>query len=86
MPMHDMFKKNQNDFKNDCKHVSRRCGSYRMYLKYDSPHQTIMIMCECIRFSHILNCHNMRNLCTLAMFHTQYTKFFATFDTFADTM
>ena len=24
---------------------SRRCGSYRMYLEDDSPHQTIMIMC-----------------------------------------
>ena len=25
---------------------SRRCGSYRMYLKGDSPHQTVMIICE----------------------------------------
>ena len=25
---------------------SRRCESYRMYLKGDSPHQTVMIMCE----------------------------------------
>ena len=25
---------------------SRRCGSYRMYLKCDSPHQTVMIVCE----------------------------------------
>ena len=25
---------------------SRRCGSYRMYLKGDSPHQTIMIVYE----------------------------------------
>ena len=25
---------------------SRRCGSYRMYLKGNSPHQVIMIMCE----------------------------------------
>ena len=25
---------------------SRRCGSYRMYLEGDSPHQTVMIMCE----------------------------------------
>ena len=25
---------------------SQRCESYRMYLKCDSPHQTIMIVCE----------------------------------------
>ena len=25
---------------------SRRCDSYRMYLKGDSPHQTVMIVCE----------------------------------------
>ena len=24
----------------------KRCGSYRMYLKGDSPHQTVMIVCE----------------------------------------
>ena len=24
----------------------RRCGSYRMYLEGDSPHQTVMIMCK----------------------------------------
>ena len=25
---------------------SRRCGSYRMYIEGDSPHQTVMIVCE----------------------------------------
>ena len=25
---------------------SRRCGSYKMYLEDDSPHQTVMIVCE----------------------------------------
>ena len=25
---------------------SRRCESYRMYLESDSPHQTVMIVCE----------------------------------------
>ena len=25
---------------------SRRCGSYMMYLEGDSPHQTVMIVCE----------------------------------------
>ena len=24
----------------------RRCESYRMYLEGDSPHQTVMIVCE----------------------------------------
>ena len=56
--MHDMFKKkickeykskkNQNAFKNGCKRVFRRCESYMMYLKGDTPHQAVMIMCECI--------------------------------------
>ena len=41
-------KKNQNDFKYGCKHVFRRSGSYRMYLEGDSPHQAVMIVCECI--------------------------------------
>ena len=38
---------------------SRRCGSYRMYLKGDSLHQTVMIVCELKRFSLISNRHNM---------------------------
>ena len=57
--MHDMLKrknyakkikskKNQNVFKYGCKRVSRRYGSYRIYLKGDSPHQAVMIMCKCI--------------------------------------
>ena len=25
---------------------TRRCGSYSMYLEGDSPHQTVMIVCE----------------------------------------
>ena len=58
--MHDMLKKkknmkrkskskkNQNAFKYGCKHVFRGCGSYKMYLERDSPHQAVMIVCECI--------------------------------------
>ena len=56
MPMHDMLKRkickeNQKQkeskcFIYDCKHVSRRRGSYRMYLESDSPHQVAMIVCE----------------------------------------
>ena len=38
---------------------SRRYESYRMYLKGDSPHQTIMIVCELKWFSNIWNHHNM---------------------------
>ena len=52
MPLHAMLKKkymqrkkNQNAFKYDCKLVSRRCESYRMYLENDSPHQAVMIVC-----------------------------------------
>ena len=39
-------KKNQNAYTYDCKRVSRRCGSYMMYLKDDGPHQIVMIVCE----------------------------------------
>ena len=40
-------KKNQNALKYDCKHISRRSGSYMMYLNNDGPYQTVMIVCEC---------------------------------------
>ena len=99
MPMHDMLKrrrkkickeykskKNQNVFKYSCKRVSRRCGSYKMYLECDSSHQAIMIGCELNWFSHISNRHNMRHLCTLAMFSHTTRKFFVTFDICAGTM
>ena len=52
-PMHDMFKRKiylKEKIKIKIKMIasvySRRCGSYRMYLESDSPHQTVMIMCE----------------------------------------
>ena len=41
---------------------SRRCGSYRIYLKGDSPHQAVIIVCELKWFSHISNRHNMHTL------------------------
>ena len=41
---------------------SRRCGSYRMYLKGDSPHQAIMTVCELKWFSHFSNHYNMHTL------------------------
>ena len=97
MPMHDMLKKkkickeykskkNQNAFKYGCKRISRRCGSYRIYLDSDSPHQVVMIVCELNWFSHISNHHNMRHLCTLAIFSHTTCKFFATFDTCVGTL
>ena len=57
MPMHDVFKKiyickenkrkkNKNALYMIANVYSRRCGSYRIYLERDSPHQTVMIMCE----------------------------------------
>ena len=66
---------------------SKRCGSYRMYLEGDSPHQTVMIVCELNWFSHISNCHNMYTLMqSCDVFHTQHAILFATLDTSADTM
>ena len=54
MPMHDLLKKkickenkkqkDQNALNMIASVYSRRCGSYRMYLEGDSPHQTVMIM------------------------------------------
>ena len=41
-------KKNQNTFSTGCKRVSKRCRNYKMYLESDSPHQAVMIVCECI--------------------------------------
>ena len=56
-----------------------------MYLESDSPYQAVMIVCKCICFSLVSNHHNLRHLCTLAMFHTT-CKLFAIFDTCAGTM
>ena len=95
--MHDMFKKkickeykskkNQNAFKYGCKHVSWRCGSYRMYLEGDSPHRTVMIVCErTLMFSHLKSsqCEKLVHTCYVFTHNTQ--KFFATFDTCTSTM
>ena len=49
---------------------SRRCGSYRMYLEGDSPHQAVIIVCELKRVSHISNRHNMY---TLIQFYDVFT-------------
>ena len=66
---------------------SRRCGSYRIYLKGDSPYQAVMIVCELKWFSHISNRHNMHTLMqSCDVFHTQHAIFFAILDTCAGTM
>ena len=66
---------------------SRRCGSYRMYLEGDSPHQAVIIVCELKRLSHISNRHNLYTLMqSCDIFHTQHAIFFAILDTCADTM
>ena len=59
MPMHDLLKKKnmqrkkkkyiyiyQNALNIIASMYSRRYGSYKMYLKGDSPHQRVMIVCE----------------------------------------
>ena len=66
---------------------SRKCGSYRIYLESDSPHQVVMIVSELKQFSHISNRHNMYTLMqSCNVFHTQHAIFFAILDTCADTM
>ena len=66
---------------------SRRCGSYRMYLEVDTPHQVVMIVCELKWFSHISNHHNMYTLMQFCdAFHTKHAIFFAILDICADTM
>ena len=57
MPMHDILKRKICKEKLKAKRskmllnmiastYSRRCGSYKMHLEDDSPHQKVMIMCE----------------------------------------
>ena len=66
---------------------SRRCGSYRIYLEGDSPHQAVTIVCELKQFSHISNCYNMYTFMqSCDVFHRQRAIFFAILDTCADTM
>ena len=59
---------------------SRRCGSYKMYLQGNSPHQVVMIVCELKRFSYISNHHNMYTImqsCDVFFTHnTQYSLLF----------
>ena len=58
-----------------------------MYLEDDSPHQTVMIVCELKLFSHIANRHNMQTLVqSCDVFDTQHAIFYATFDTCVGTI
>ena len=98
MPMNDILIKRKICKENKSKKIKyvlymiasvyfRKCGSYRMYLKGDSPHQTVMIVCELKWFSHISNRHNMSiRLQSCNVFHTQHAIFFANFDTCVGTM
>ena len=80
-------KKIKNALKMIASVYSRRCGSYKMYLESDIPHQAVMIVCELKQFSHISNRHNMYTLMqSCNVFHTQHTIFFTILDTCADTM
>ena len=80
-------KKIKNALKMIASVYSRRCGSYRMYLESDGPHQTVMIVCELKQLSHISNRHNMYTLMqSCDIFYTQHSIFFAILDTCADTM
>ena len=79
--------KDQNAFNMIASVYTRRCGSYRMYLECDSPHQIVMIVYELKWFSHISNRHNMYILMqSCDIFHTQHAIFFITLDTYACTM
>ena len=87
-PMHVLLKKKNMQRKIKSKKIknvlkmiasvfSRRCGSYKMYLEGDSPHQAVMTVCELKRFSHISNYHNMYTLMqSCDIFHTQHAIFF----------
>ena len=44
-----------------------------MYLEGDSPHQTVMSVCELKRFSHISNRHNMYKLMQSCAHNMQYS-------------
>ena len=46
-------KKNQNVLYEIASVSSRRCRSYKMYLKGDSPYQAVMIVCELKIFSYL---------------------------------
>ena len=83
MSIHDLLKKkickenkskkNQNALNMIASVYFRRCGSYKIYLESDSPHQVVMSVCELKRFSHISNHHNMYTLMqSCYVFHTQY--------------
>ena len=69
-------KKNQNVLYMIASMSSRRCGSYRMYLESDSPHQAVMIVCELKRFlisQIVITCIHLCNLAMFFIHNTQYS-------------
>ena len=80
-------KRSKNALKMIASVYSNRYESYRMYLKGDSPHQAVMIVCKLKWFSHISNRHNMYTLIqSWDVFYTQHAIFFSILDTCAGTM
>ena len=80
-------KKIKNALKMIANVYSRRCGSYRMYLEGDNPHQAVMIVYELKWFSQISIRHNMNTLIqSCDVFHTQHAIFFAISNTYTYTM
>ena len=58
---------------------SRRCGSYRMFLESDSPHQAVMIVCKLKRFlisQIVITCIHLCNLAMFFIHKTQYSLLF----------
>ena len=54
---------------------SRRCGSYRMYLEGNSPHQAVMIVCTLKWFLISQIIITYIHLCNLAIFFTHNTQY-----------
>ena len=72
-------KKIKNDLNMIASVYSRRCGSYRMYLKGDSPYQTVMIMCELSDFlisQIVITCIHLCNFGIFFTHNMQYSFLF----------
>ena len=85
MPMHAMLKKKTMQRKTKAKRIKmllnmiasvflEDVGVIGCTLKVIVPIKLLWLCVNVFDFSHISNRHNMRHLCTLAMFHTQYAN------------
>ena len=86
MLMHNLLKKKNMQRKTKSKKIktllnmiasmySKRCGSYRMYLEGNSPHQTVMIVCELHDFLISQIVMTCIHLCNLVIFFTHNTQY-----------